>query len=575
VGEVVRRKVLRAPAPGPQAIGHHLRSPTRWIPTESQKMLDTPAISAFWEVVHSSMVAMLDSSTGVLGELLNYWKAAQSFIDGDNLLPAGIDDESRKHHRLSDEDVQFLRGGALELVAQIRSCMITFFQDPPVDDVSALYSPLPPNTPASVTPRDLEFPPPPPVPKMNGQGDDDVYAFFPPGANSLGAAHYLGKVMLLLGKAAASLAEAFAGLGRGTVQEELRSMVSTARERTVKSVAAAWLADAQNCNLMEDWTRAIDNRGVTKMPGYFLAFEKDIIGGMQNIIYLDKVRNGETSVIPPPSAKFLTNVRGQFVRTLYKALQGMVENAAVPAKAEDPSGTGGLSNAHLAITAANLTAHSIDSRDPDTRMLLTLSNLQLLRSEVVPELISQFENAFSVKLTEESKTIRDALGQIDNQLFSEYTKPLVKNISNIVRTGVLSPSWSPPPGRLANDVRPYIYDALLSMVDVHAQVTITAPSLVHQVLSFLLEQLSKELLDALRQRRTFTLGELLQATLDVEFVNQTLSQFNTPKASEYQQLVYVELDRGSDGDARTGLQQELGEMKRILSSLRRSSRAEL
>jgi exocyst complex component 2 len=405
---------------------------------------------------------------------------------------------------------------------------------------------------------------------------EEVYAFFPPGANSLGAVHYLGKVMILLGKAAASMAEVFSGLGKGNIQDDLRSMLSAARERTVKAVSVAWLADAQNCKVMEDWTRGIDNRGVTKMPGYFSAFEKEIILGMQSIVYLDKVRNGETAVIPPPSAKFLTTVRGQFVRTLYKALQGMVENAQRPFEEEEEElDKNGLTSPTVTTRPTNLTAHSIDSRDKDTRMLLTLSNLQLLRSEIVPELINQFEIAFSCTLTDESKTIRDALGQIDTQLFDEYAKPLVKTIATTVRNGVLSPAWSPLPGKLATDVKPYIYDALLSMVDVHAQVTITAPSLVQQVLSYLLEQLSRELLESFKQRKTYNLGELLQATLDVEFVNQTLSQFNTPKSSEWQQMVYVELDKGSDGDARQGLQRELGEMKRILGSLRRYSRAEL
>jgi len=518
------------------------------------------------------MMQMLDSSTGFLAELLSFWKTAQSFIDGDNLLPVGFDDQSRKHHRLSDKDVRFLRDGAIELVTLIRTSMNTFFQDPPPEDISALYSPMP-NTPLSATTP--EFPPIPlPVPRMKDSGDEDVYAFYPPRANSLGAVHYLGKVMVLLGRAAASLAEVFGGLGHGNLQDELRSMLSGTRERTVKALCNTWLADAQNCRLMEDWTRASDNRGVTKMPGYFLAFEKDIIGGMQSIIYLDKVRNGETSVIPPPSAKFLTGIRGQFVRTLYKALQGMVENAQKPADTA-ASQSNGLISPRRGTRATNLTAHSIDSQDKNTRMLLTLSNLQLLRSEIVPELISQFENAFSVKLTDESKTIRDALGQIDAQLFDEYTKPLVRSITTTVRNGILSPTWPPPAGQLATDVRPYVYEALLAMVDVHAQVTVTAPSLVQQVLSHLLEQLSRELLESFRQRKTFTLGGLLQATLDVEFVNQTLSQFNTPKSSEWQQLVYVELDRGSDGDARTGLQKELGEMKKILSSLRRCSRAEL
>lgn len=110
---------------------------------------------------------------------------------------------------------------------------------------------------------------------------------------------------------------------------------------------------------------------------------------------------------------------------------------------------------------------------------------------------------------------------------------------------------------------------------VHSQVTTTAPSLTQPILSHLLEQLSKELLEAFKQRKRFNLGELLQATLDVEFVNQTLSQFNTSRAKDWQQKIYLELDRGSDAEARQGLQGELAGMKSILSQLRKYSRAEL
>lgn len=124
-------------------------------------------------------------------------------------------------------------------------------------------------------------------------------------------------------------------------------------------------------------------------------------------------------------------------------------------------------------------------------------------------------------------------------------------------------------------MRPYIYTALLSLVLVHSQITTTAPSLTHPILSYLLESISNELLEAFKQRRKFSLGELLQAALDVEFVNQTLSQYNTPRASELQQGVYVELDRGSDAEARLGLREGLGGMKKILGGLRGGSRAEL
>lgn len=205
-------------------------------------------------------------------------------------------------------------------------------------------------------------------------------------------------------------------------------------------------------------------------------------------------------------------------------------------------------------------------------MLLTLSNLQALRVDIVPNLTTQFENAFSVKLTEEVKTIRDVLGQIDARLFQSYTRPAVENIRRIIRAGISAPDWTPK--EKPNEVRPYVYEALLSLVLVHTQVSTTASSLTAQVLSYLLEQTSLVLLEAFKQRPGYSLYALMQATLDVELVAQTLSQYTTDRASETQSQIYQELDKSTDNEARTNLKAELPEMRAVLKRLREGSRSE-
>ena len=207
-------------------------------------------------------------------------------------------------------------------------------------------------------------------------------------------------------------------------------------------------------------------------------------------------------------------------------------------------------------------------------MLLTLSNLQYLRSQVVPGLNTQFENAFSVKLTDETKTIRDVLGQIDARLFQSYTRPSIENLRTVIRAGVTATAWVPPPGERPREVRPYIYEALLGLVLVHSQVSTTASSLTSQVLSYLLEQASRELLEALRTRPRYNLEALMQATLDIEFVAQTLSQYTTDRASELQSQIYQELDGRTDNDARAKLQNQLPEMRSVLKKLRDASKNE-
>lgn len=207
-------------------------------------------------------------------------------------------------------------------------------------------------------------------------------------------------------------------------------------------------------------------------------------------------------------------------------------------------------------------------------MLLTLSNLQALRSQVVPSLNSQFENAFSVKLTDESKTIRDVLGQIDARLFQSYTKQSIDKIRDIIQADLSADDWVPPAAQRPTTAKPYVYEVLLILVLVHSQVSTTAQSLTPQVLSFLLEQTSLQLLDAFRKRPRYTLEALMQATLDVEFVAQTLSHYTTDRTTELQGQIYAELDGRTDNDARARLQSELPEMRNVLKRLRDASKNE-
>lgn len=206
-------------------------------------------------------------------------------------------------------------------------------------------------------------------------------------------------------------------------------------------------------------------------------------------------------------------------------------------------------------------------------MLLTISNIKAIRGDVVPQLITQFETNFSIKLTEESKKMRDALGQIESRLFTSYTRPTAQKLTSIIHVGIMSPSWMPTTSK-PSEVRPYVYDTLLILVLVHTEVSTTASSLTSQVLSYLLEQVSIALLESFKKRQKYSLPALMQATLDVEFVAQTLSQYTTEKASDTQSQIYLELDRGTDNDARMRLQNELPDMRAALKRLRESTRGE-
>ena len=208
------------------------------------------------------------------------------------------------------------------------------------------------------------------------------------------------------------------------------------------------------------------------------------------------------------------------------------------------------------------------------RHLLTLSNLKLIQTDTIPHLISQFETHFSITLTDESKQLRDALIQISDRLFLSYTKPTASRLSDIVHVGIAAPDWIPTSSR-PSEVRPYVYEALLLLVYTHTEVSTTTPGpLTNQVLSHLLEQMSEAFLDAFRHRDKYYLPALMQATLDMEFVAQTMSQYTTKRASEIQSQIYVVLDEKTTSEASKSLQAELPEMRLVLKKLREGTKTQ-
>ena len=361
--EVLRRRLANGDKPGASVVAAHLRGPSRQGQGNINQALDAPQIIELWELIYAAIANLISVPGGVLGEVLDFWEKAQSFIDGkvQRTLPNGIDGSSRKHHRLSTDGIRDLQNGAIELVDMLRDNVNSFFIEPPIEDVSLLFSPLTPNTPKSalLSPYDSRFQfdannPPPPSPKRGESWEE--FAFWPPYSNSLSTVHYLGKLLSLIGVAASEMI-ALRPIG-STTSDRLKSLVAGARERCARASCTAWSIDADSCNLMEDWTRPKEQRDITKLPSAFSEYQMTVLQGIQKILYIPDAtasRPISTNVVTSPPTKLLTMVREHFVKSLYKFMSGMIENA----EAADKEDGNGYVNRDLTVTNG---ATNVDSR---------------------------------------------------------------------------------------------------------------------------------------------------------------------------------------------------------------------
>ena len=344
--EVFRRRLANNDKPNPQLSAACFRRLVRQIgDTKASPTPDDPEVVELWEKMLVFLTSLM-SSQGVLGEVMDFWRMVQDFIQGKTQanLPSGYNGESKAHHRISQQGSVDLQKGVIELVDHIRESTLIFFVGAPPEDISLLLSPVPPSPdnamPATVAGsfnstalRDPRFNfdannIPPPSPKRGEAWEK--FAFWVPWSNSISAVFYMARMLAVVGSGAAEMASiAPIGRGDGGEIEKLKNLVAAARERCVSALCGAWNRDAENIKFVEDWNRSNERRDQTMMPAVFSAFEGSMLGGMQKILYVSEAMSKQMAedIISPPPAKQLQSVRAQYVNTIYKALSGMVENA--------------------------------------------------------------------------------------------------------------------------------------------------------------------------------------------------------------------------------------------------------
>jgi exocyst complex component 2 len=378
--EILRRRLASGERPTTQIIASHLRSLGRQSAEDKPTSVDSSEIVELWEKMHTYLSNML-STQGILGEVVEFWQTVQSFIEGkaQKNLPTGINGKSQQHHRLSDQGTLDLQKDTVELIDMIRESVFEFFADPPIEDISSLFSPLPPTprTPGAsqLTPSALRDPRfnfdvnnlPPPSPKRGESWEK--FAFWPPWSNSLSGVHYLAKLLVLVSTGASEMAAVSPmNKGDGAAIERLKALVGGARERCVSAICAAWNRDAENIKVLEDWRRSPEKRDLTRIPAYFGSFESAVLTGMQKILYISEamVKPGSADVVLPPPAKLLQMVRSQFVTTIYKSLSGMVENAEKTVKKAEDDWTidnDGLASPVAMVIATSIGAGTVNASD--------------------------------------------------------------------------------------------------------------------------------------------------------------------------------------------------------------------
>ncbi|KAJ1765850.1 Exocyst complex component S5 [Coemansia sp. RSA 2523] len=188
-------------------------------------------------------------------------------------------------------------------------------------------------------------------------------------------------------------------------------------------------------------------------------------------------------------------------------------------------------------------------------VLATLCNMTAFRLFVVPDLLhtKAIRNTFKLEVADELAHLEKLLRRLDDMIFSYYIRDKAKQLSSIVRRGVLMGGFSWSTTEMPKDAQPYVSEALLYLVFTHAEIMdlisevgagaehhmVKQQPLTKRVFQMLTVNLAQDLLESIRAIDAFSEGGMLQCVLEAMVISQTLQTYMTAPATECFRLLYA------------------------------------
>ncbi|KZS97149.1 hypothetical protein SISNIDRAFT_406460 [Sistotremastrum niveocremeum HHB9708] len=497
---------------------------------------ESTSVTEGQEVWRSILDLVKNVSEVIVSSLPSFWKIAKGYMDG-KLKKKTASSASRR------SPVQ-CRTMALDVIQKYISVLSSFFS---LSDKAVVSSP--------------------------SSSHGSVAPWLIPGTNSITTAYYLNRILSELSDYIGEIGSISTEVTQGeTGDAGLKGLLDSMRWKFEDVLSYTWLRDARIFYYLETWEADPRNMTITLYLSEILKYQKHITTAAFTIAGGLDTSNLSRGVIQNPiQQEYTRKITKSFLDALYAFLDGLVHLASeeTPAILLPPSRDPFVNGKPATIQGVR---RVVDLNDANTRLLLVVSNLIHVNETLIPTMIDQLQTALGVQVEEDRRTILEVTGELDKTLFDDFVKRRASPITSIIRAGVLDDSidWyeMPPP----KEVRPYIYEVLISLVEIHAHVSTVARKLLERSLNAIIEIVTQECIMCFKQVPKFGMGGMLRATLEIEFMHQTIMYYTTPAATATLAEVYNQISHSyarRPGDEQ--IQTHLDGVKKTLAEARRGT----
>lgn len=334
-----------------------------------------------------------------------------------------------------------------------------------------------------------------------------------------------------------------------TLSKHARKLIlgvfSTFRSDIVSLFCESWVLDTRGLFLIE--TNSVSQRA--KLPTIFYEHQLKCISVIQNIIQT--------------TAPVFADIRPES--------DPVILESAIPSLIQSTQSF--LDGVHyLAFAKAELGPEILNEH------LISALSCLISTKEYVRKLLGQFETKLGLSKKLNLLEIKTSEKVLDGLFFDTFIMSRFTPIAQTIGRGILYSGFDWETDLKPKEIRPYVYDILMALVVVHAETLKMADHLIKRVMTKLVELIVSECLTCFRKIDKFSKSGALQATLEMEFIEQTLQPFSNTKILENFKIIYGAIQQGQYSQGQPPFQdiqeQELQILEKLISNARQTTRTQ-
>lgn len=307
-------------------------------------------------------------------------------------------------------------------------------------------------------------------------------------------------------------------------QELIQELAFDMRTNCMFTMLQQAISDVRCLHTKETWVVELDDEfgGKTQLPALFENIVNEAIQHLHEVVVQNKF--GEREIFNQRPVQKEATV---LCTKLLEAFAPCLEQLAFTENDKDTKSPDNSFSNEGDKQMMESRSHEDHVPSKDKKLIIMLSNCNHTKGHLIPRLVENLNKHGYVEMNKVLQASQDTYNKLDHQLFEAYIEEKSNPIVGAMEPNMYRGHFDWRHCRSPTDVRDYLKEVIMGMIEVHAEVYSISPSFISRVMTKIVDAVVEEMSRLIQCVPEFGTNGILQAKLEILCLQHTVQLYNS------------------------------------------------